>query len=438
MDATHSFRPDGTALDALEELFNLPDKRPLLVGINLGMLANFANHSPDTHKSLKAEVRGFFAKAPPGPQTRFVDFNNFPKFAIDDTAQLQSSFLVELLGRITRQTSDNPIYLALKGEEAQRTQRWKNFVILGQAPVRRRIVHVLGLCQLRDGVFLPTRSILDTVHHLIRRDAYLFDTLFTSTDTDLLRSLATLDPAARRAEDTDRFLLTSRSEEALAFQLSLRGLLGFDLDDVSAAGWLRLYYLLQGDSLGNNYHRHFAATLNDLSFHNYLETWQAHEAKQRNKVRAFCEETLRPALLAFANRASPRVGPNRLYLGRRGSLQLAAPIHLKAAPTDSLPQATSRNADRFTAVIKPTLNSSPMPIDIGYRLFDLLERVRDGLRPNPHDKSTVMLLESLVQLLLGEAAKQDELILSPDATVGGHSGWKLRLEGSEIDVEAVE
>lgn len=439
VDATHSFRPAGTALDALEDLFAADDARPLLVGVNLGMLANFANYSPNTHTGLKSEVHGFFSKKPPGLQARFVDFNDFPKFTADDRGNLQSPFLLELLRRITACTSENPIYEALRPDEKQLSKRWKNFRLLGLPAVQKRLLHVLALCHLRDGLFLPNRTLLDTIHQLIAGTAYFFDTLFTSNATELFRSMAALDPAARRLEQTDRFLLTNYPAEATAFGEEVSRIVGFPLGDVSRHGWLRFYYLLQGEQLGNNFHLRFTSALEDPTFTHYLQTWGGHKARERARIRAFCEETLRPALLAFANRANPRVGSNRLYLGRRGTSQLSAPVHLKAAPADAAPDQPSRNIDKFTATIKPTQQGQPVHVPISYRLFDLLERVRDGLRPNPHDKSTVMLLESLVDTVMSAAAKQDELFLARDVSSGGaKTTWRLRSEGNEIDVEAVE
>lgn len=440
VDATHSFRPDGTALDALEELFSSSDPRPVLVGINLGMLANFANHSASSHSDLKGEVHAFFAKKAVGPRTRFVDFNEFPKFTADSRGHLTSPFLLELFRRTTARIADNPIYGALSADEHACSQRWKNFRLLGLETVQRRLLHVLALSHLRDGIFLPNRTLLDMLHQLIAAEGYFFDALFTSHESELFRSAAAFDPAARRSKETDRFLLSNEASapDAIAFADELSRALDFSLSDVTPHGWLRLYYLLQGDNIGNNYHQRFSAALEDPTLTRYLETWAGHLARDRARIRSFCEETLRPALLAFANRAHPRVGANRLYLGRRGNSVLSAPVYIKAAPPDAGSAAPSPNIDKFIVAMKPTQNGPAAYAQISYRLFDLLENVRDGLRPNPHDKSNVMFLESLVDLIVAAAAKQDELILSADAPFGGKATWRLRLEGSEIDVEEVE
>ena len=441
VDATHSFRPDGTALDALEELFAADDPRPVLVGVNLGLLANFANHSASTHMNLKAEIHAFFGKKPLGHQARFVDFNDFPKFSADAEGRLISPFLLELFRRTTACVPENPIFEALNADEKVGSQRWKNFRLISVPAIQRRLLHVLAVCHLRDGVFLPNRTLLDLLHHLIAADGYFFDTLFTSEQSELLRSAAALDPAARRSKETDQFLLSNQSAdpEAIAFREALARDVGFTLDDVQAHGWIRLYYLLQGEKLGNSFHLRFAPALDDPTLNRYLQTWAAHDKRERTRIRGFCEETLRPALLAFANRAYPRVGSNRLYLGRRGTSVLSAPVHIKAAPPDAAPPRQSRTIDKFVLTMKPTLDGPPVHVSISFRLFDLLERIRDGLRPNPHDKSTVMLLESLVEVVVAAAAKQDELILARDATPAApKAAWRLRLEGSEIDVEAVE
>lgn len=366
VDATHSFRPDGTALDALTELFAADDPRPLLVGVNLGMLANFANHAPSTHGDLKAEIKGFFGKKSPAHQARFVDFNDFPKFTADAEGRLTSPFLLEVFRRATARVPENPIFEALNGDEKVLTQRWKNFRLLGHPAIQRRLLHVLALCHLRDGVFLPNRTLLDLLHYLIASEGYFFDALFTSDQSELFRSAAALDPAARRSKETDQFLLSNQSAgpEAIAFRDTLVRDVGFPLDDVQPHGWLRLYYLLQGETFGNNFHLRFAPTLDDPALGRYLETWAAHVARDRARIRGFCEETLRPALLAFANRAYPRVGSNRLYLGRRGTSVLSAPIHIKAAPPDAAIPPQSRTIDKFVLTVKPTLHGAPVHVPI--------------------------------------------------------------------------
>ncbi|WP_105607523.1 DNA phosphorothioation-dependent restriction protein DptF, partial [Cronobacter sakazakii] len=64
LDATHSFAPQQTAIDALNYLFSKHHQQssPLLVGINTGMLANFAREGAECHQALRLVIDAFLAK----------------------------------------------------------------------------------------------------------------------------------------------------------------------------------------------------------------------------------------------------------------------------------------------------------------------------------------------------------------------------------------
>lgn len=442
VDATHSFRPDGTALDTLEDLFDDADARPLVVGINLGMLANFANHDPSRHHELKTEITRFFDDhlSTERGQARFVNFNDFPKFSATSTGSVQSLFLDELIRKITACDSANPVFESLTADRNQLTRRWKNYRLLGMPEFRKQLINTFALCQLRDGVFLPTRTILDAIHSLVSGPLYIFDQLFCSRGTELFRACDALDPAELRGKETDTFLLCPLTPEAIEFRAEVERRAEVPLDDVSPHGLLRLFYMLQSDKpVGNDYHRRFRDDFGVEALSHYMATWAAHRNHNRDAIRAFCDRTLRPALLAYANRSHPRVGSGRLYLGRRGPLHLSAPVHLRVPLGEAATTNTSAGIDHFNASVKPTLNGNPIKVRISYRFYDLLTRVRAGYRPHPHDKSTVMPLDTLVETVLKEVASGNELILTADGDSSCRSqSYRLRQEGVDIEVEGLE
>ncbi|WP_252344463.1 DNA phosphorothioation-dependent restriction protein DptF, partial [Escherichia coli] len=61
LDATHSFAPQQSAIDALNNLFenHHPQSHPLLIGINTGMLANFAREGSESHMAIRAAIDSF-------------------------------------------------------------------------------------------------------------------------------------------------------------------------------------------------------------------------------------------------------------------------------------------------------------------------------------------------------------------------------------------
>ncbi|UNP87548.1 DNA phosphorothioation-dependent restriction protein DptF [Aeromonas encheleia] len=64
LDATHSFSPHQSAIEALDELFDKreTDRQPLVVGINIGMLANYAKEGAERHAELRAVIERFLSE----------------------------------------------------------------------------------------------------------------------------------------------------------------------------------------------------------------------------------------------------------------------------------------------------------------------------------------------------------------------------------------
>lgn len=113
---------------------------------------------------------------------------------------------------------------------------------------------------------------------------YLFDNLFTGAENDLIKKVSDFDPARLHTYELDQFILR--------YEL---GLIDADLDDFLAAleplhikfdrqcvkpgdatSLIRLFWLLQHESLGNDYHRRFSAFFNESLFERYSEIWHLH------------------------------------------------------------------------------------------------------------------------------------------------------------------
>lgn len=111
LDATHSFNPSQTAIQALDQRFSefKQSNKPLVVGINVGMLGNYAEEGSEEHSDIKKVVRVFLSrtlsKIP--EQYVFLDFEDYPKFTFDAEGSA-SDFAEQFLKRLTAQTLDNP------------------------------------------------------------------------------------------------------------------------------------------------------------------------------------------------------------------------------------------------------------------------------------------------------------------------------------------
>ena len=61
LDATHSFAPNQSAIQALDEKFDDHNSgsKPLVLGINIGMLANYSNEGAERHQEIKSSIDHF-------------------------------------------------------------------------------------------------------------------------------------------------------------------------------------------------------------------------------------------------------------------------------------------------------------------------------------------------------------------------------------------
>ena len=63
LDATHSFAPHQSAIQALDEKFDEHKRglKPLVLGINIGMLANYSNEGNTRHQEIKESIDRFLS-----------------------------------------------------------------------------------------------------------------------------------------------------------------------------------------------------------------------------------------------------------------------------------------------------------------------------------------------------------------------------------------
>ena len=61
LDATHSFKPDETAVETLDLIFSdfSGSDQPLVVGINIGMLGNYEREGDDEHNDIRSAIKCF-------------------------------------------------------------------------------------------------------------------------------------------------------------------------------------------------------------------------------------------------------------------------------------------------------------------------------------------------------------------------------------------
>ena len=431
LDATHSFAPRQSAIDALNELFanHHQQSSPLLIGINTGMLANFAREGAECHKMIRSAIDSFLsgqqdASRPYRNEScSFFDFEHYPKFQFDENKQY-SSFIKALLDNLTRDDDNNFFQFIFRREESVNPdlKEVANFKLLCMPGVQNVLITQLFKARLIKDQFVTTRTLLDFLHHLLMGPGYLFDNLFTGAENDLIKKVSDFDPARLHTYELDQFVL--RYELGLVdadlddFLAALEPLhIKFDRQSVKsgdATSLIRLFWLLQHESFGNDYHRKFSAFFNESLFERYSEIWHLHSnytaaPEQKRSLNRFYAFELIAGIQRYANRKAPELSMQKeeFFLGEFGGVKITAPVEVKP-DWDSIRNKHTAHPTGFDIYLKVGCNALP-PVHIGLNLFELLHKLNNGYRPNKYDKNAIVLLDELVELISEQAKSSRDI-----------------------------
>jgi DNA phosphorothioation-dependent restriction protein DptF len=431
LDATHSFAPRQSAIDALNDLFanHHQQSSPLLIGINTGMLANFAREGAEYHKVIRSAIDSFLSgqhdvsRPYRNENCSFFDFEHYPKFQFNENKNY-SSFIKTLLDNLTRDDDKNLFQFIFRRDESVNPdlKEVANFKLLCIPGVQNVLITQLFKARLIKDQFVTTRTLLDFLHHLLMGPGYLFDNLFTGAENELIKKVSDFDPARLHTYELDQFVLR--------YEL---GLVDADLDDFLAAleplhikfdrqrvksgdatSLIRLFWLLQHESLGNDYHRKFSAFFNESLFERYSEIWHLHsnytaDPEQKRSLNRFYAFELIAGIQRYANRKAPELSMQKeeFFLGEFGGVKITAPVEIKP-DWDSIRNKHTAHPTGFDIYLKVGCNALP-PVQIGLNLFELLHKLNNGYRPNKYDKNAIVLLDEFVELIAEQAKSSRDI-----------------------------
>ena len=434
LDATHSFKPDQNAVEALNELFDRHkiSAKPLIVGINIGMLFNFQNSGDERHAGVKQAISRFINGERSFDQYQFLNFEDYPKFS-SEKGSVGSDFISKLLRKVTAADDKNPLYRAyLKDEVRHQQLLYENYRILQDPEVQALIVQTLLHARLKYDQFLSARALLDFIYNLIAGDSILFDNLFLAPGDGLASSMASLDPCLLRSQRIDEFVVQrslgvqdSEFDEFKAVFMAKYGY--FNMEPTT---WIRAFYVMKGVDIDNNYHKKFSDDFRRKLFEDYINAWQLHEAlDDKKQLREFYDKTLIASLIKFANRLLTGLGNDAIYLAERNGVTITTKVRI-AMDTKGLTSPISSQIHSFNAAIKVGEEAiKPFPVTISF--LELAERIMSGYRPNRHDKNTIVILEEVIDEVTRVASKNGALNFIRDK-----SAWSLLMEDDEFVVEA--
>jgi DNA phosphorothioation-dependent restriction protein DptF len=422
LDATHSFAPHQSAIQALDEKFDDHKRgsKPLVLGINIGMLANYSNEGDSRHQEIKESIDRFLSgqlnknlRPIPDGSVYYLDFEQYARFNFQKEGGSYSAFARTLLKKLTSADVANPFFLVAKKDAETRRGDQRvlaNYKLLSLESVQEFIITQLFKARLIKDQFITTRALLDLIHHLLVGPGYLFDNLFIGDDNELVARLTEFDPVKIHTRELDQFVLKyelSLPDERLNAFLDAMAYEGVFVDrsnikQGSAASLIRFFSLMRNEEFGNNFHHDFKPIFEEELLESYAQVWRLHNefdnsADKKKELRKFYSLDLIYGIQRYANRNAPELLniQGELFLSSFGKVKLTAPVELKA-DYDAIHQKMHITSSHFMAYLKVG-DQSLKPIAINLNLFELLQKLKDGYRPNKYDKNAVVLLDEIVE-----------------------------------------
>ncbi|WP_422410174.1 MULTISPECIES: DNA phosphorothioation-dependent restriction protein DptF [unclassified Endozoicomonas] len=420
LDATHSFQPDMSAIQTLDNQFSLHklEGKPIIVGINIGMLGNYAEEGSREHLDIIQSIKAFLNDDKEGlsPHHIFLNFEDYSKFKPEGVS-VSADFIEKLLVKLTQPTDENAFYQAwFKEKDHYPEILHANYEMLQMPEVQKVIVQTLLKVRLKYDQFLTARTLLDFIYSALTGPGYLFDNIFTNTATELTRALMHFDPCTIRSKDIDIFLIQSsmkvKDDKFNRFKDGIRHLINEDYMEVGS--WIRCFYLLQDKSLENNYHHQFRSSFNQELYQKYINIWRLHDQfdskdkSHRDILRDFYQNDLLEAIFRFANRLAPELGQKQWYLADYNSYCLSTRAVIKDN-LKVLPNNRSKRLGYFNAMLM--LNGKPLeqPLQISANFLELIMKINSGYRPNKHDKNNIVILEEFIDQVTAQLRDSNQL-----------------------------
>ena len=448
-DATESFSPSKTALETLEEVLkNFSDEHfgetneKVIIAINMGVLHNFIyrKHEHFTYEKLRKFVEDSQLFSPrimtdyEEDVFNIVSFADYQMYEISPSG-VESSYFMGLIEKVCAPVKDNPFYAAYVKdiEEGNQSIIHENYLFLSNEFVQKQIVDIVIQAMVRYKISVSSRHFLNFIADLLipndfeagtiqneynRLSQTLPNILFNSKDRSLLLdTISQLNPIHSRKNTIDELLVT------LNTLTNWKVLINNKVLDETAKGWLMPFAyesdLIKGafevfvDSLIAILYltdEAFAKEIEDSVYRKYIEYMYSFNKMQRPKVKEFYKE-FRSAI--FSWKGSPLT--DYIVINRLEN-ELATAQKLKLNPKiDHLQEMKEVKLQSFKPLITVKYadeqNGEEM-LEIDFALFDLLNKVLNGYRPNKKDEEEATTFIEFLEKIMTFGDKKEEMVIN--------------------------
>lgn len=471
-DATESFSPNKTAMETLEEtLKNFSDENidlvedRVIIAINLGILHNFIyrDHEKYTFNKLRQfiEESNLFSTAivtdyEQGP-FNIVSFADYQMYDLTPTS-VESEYFTALIKKICTQDEKNPFYLAYKKdrEENQLSMLHENYEFLCNEFVQNQLVQLVIQVIVKYKILISSRHFLNFIADLLipnetdaSRILNPYEKLKHSLPTLLFNSkgrsvlldyISKLSPLNYRSSVVDELLVTVNTltdwnvliESRVKDEVARNWLLPFAEEnslikesfDQFIESFIAILYLTDEG---------LAKQIQNVTYKKYIEYVYSFNKMHQPKVKEFYKN-LRNAV--FNWKGSPL--SDYIFLEQLDQDLAIAQKLLLNPRIDHLVELHETKLHSFKPFIsvKYIKNNQTEMLEIDYSLFELLEKVSNGYRPNRKDEEDATAFIEFLDRIMNFGDKKEEIVMN---FVAENKKYKLKFDEFETFVfEKVE
>jgi len=364
----------------------------------------------------------------------------------------ESSYLSTLIQKICAKTDENPFYAAyLKDlEENRKSILHENYEFLSDEFVQKQIVEIVIQAMIQFKVSLSSRHFLNFIADLIIPNEFdsneqaneyerlaqsLPNILFNSKGrSQLLDLIGQLNPIHYRNHDVDELLVSLNTltdwkgllEERVHEDCAKQWLMPFAGSSEIIKGSFELFVenlisiLYLTDAL-------FAKNIQNPTYERYVEYVYAFNKKEMKHIKEFYKNL---KLAIFSWKGSPI--NDYIYLDRLENEQATAQKLKLNAKTDHLEEVSGVKLQSFKPFITvkyvDDYGNDAELLDIDFALYQLLDKVANGYRPNKKDEEDATTFMEFLEKIMLFGEKSKELLVDFIA-----ENIKYRLKIDEFD-----
>ena len=468
-DATESLKPQGTAIETLNQVLDefsdeklQESHKKLILAINLGTLSNFINSEyQGRYKKLKKYIEDKKILDPiivdnsydEKSHFQFLNLTDYHLFTLTKSGP-KSDYIKELFTRITQARESNPFYYAYQKNclyscaYANGCPVKYNYEFFREDSVQEKLIQLIIEGILKQKLIISTRSLLNFIFDILV--SYEMDELLNTGKThqlenlkiknfignitptiiferqdasNILEAFQQLDPLNNRTEELDNLLirLSTAGDVASIFQKHIM------LEHLS---YLKQFFtpdlfeaLNRNKVLRENLSKLFVrlymfcpteerSTLDDPTYRRYVQDLFFSNIEDKNQLQPIYTD-VKEAIYKWHGECEKN---HISLLLSKQQLKYRVIQQLELAPhVSDLQIREVGELDKFIPIIllkfkKKGRDSSIIEIPIDFSLYQLLLRVKDGYKANKKDKNNFVNFVQFMEKVIALGKQDRELI----------------------------